>query len=786
MINIELALAVRKAGSFATLSVAMAGLLLANVGLAQQSSGLVIEEIIVTAQKREASLKDVPISIAAMGADTIKETGIRRLSEISEYIPNLEINDEGRTTITMRGVGSSSRNIGFDSRVGVYIDGVYVGQSAAANQDILDLERIEVLRGPQGTLFGKNSIAGAISMITNKPADERDVDITLSAGNFNHRRLTGTIDLPLGDKVFTKFAVNHQARDGYYTNIPTGKDGETEGTSYRAQLRTALTDSIEMNISLDRFDEDSEGSSSRIIGTDFGLFVPNIEPFTANDNFFPWGQRELRGGALTFDWALSNDFTLKSITGYRSTYSHGKGDLDGGFDWAPALGGLDFVFGMTSETETDFEDEYTQWSQEFQLISPSDQDLQYVAGLYIYGQEAVTDRRAISHNDPSHPFYAGGMLPFPGDTFFTIITTGLVDTRSYAAFINGSYRFTDRLTVGLGARYSDETKDVDWRSTVDETGGRDLVLGGILHVGVDGFGFPEDATLVDSRSDTYFSPELSVKYAINDNLNSYYRVSTGYKSGGYNLDFITQAAFDAGLEFDKETVLSHEIGLKGDFYDRRVVGGLSVFQADYEDYQVQQFLEAEAGAAAVAAVIRNAAEVRTRGLEIEVEALILEGWTVTASAGFLDAEFVDFPGGSTDDNGQPINLKGNTVGGSPKNSFNLGTQYNLTLDSLNAEALFRIDYAYLGEKFSDGNNVNEKERILADGTVLQDYLYSENSERLNARIGLMAADGGWSVSLWGRNLTDENDTISSFSVFPSYQRRDSLPRTYGIDVGFHF
>ena len=765
-------------------AVAAAGLLLADVSLAQQSSGLVLEEVIVTAQKREANLKDVPISIATMSSEAIKQRGILQLSEISEFIPNLEINDVGRTTITMRGVGSSSRNIGFDSRVGVYIDGVYIGQSAAANQDALDLERIEVLRGPQGTLFGKNSIAGAISMVTNKPAEEFDADITLSAGNFDYRRLTGVVDLPVGDKVFTKLSMNYKIRDGYVTNIPTGKDGETESTSFRAQVRAVLTDNIEMNLSFDQFDEDTEGSNSRTIGTDFGLFVPNVEEFTANDDFFGWGKRELSGGALTFDWALDNDFTLKSITGYRNTYSHGKGDLDGGFDWAP-LFGADAVWGITSQTETDFEDEYTQWSQEFQLISPSDQDLQYVVGLYLYDQEAVTDRRAVGHNDPTNPAYTSGALPFPGDTFYSIITGGTVDTRSYAAFVNGSYSFTDKFTLGLGARYSEETKDVDWRSTVDPTGGR--ILGtNFAPLGVAIFGFPEDSTLDDSRTDTYFSPELSLKYEINDSLNTYYRVSTGYKSGGYNVDFITQAAFDAGLEFDKETVLSHEIGLKGDLFDRRLLFGLSVFQADYEDYQVQQFLEAEDGSAAVAAVIRNAAEVRTRGLEIEVEALILEGWSVTASAGLLDAEFVDFPGGSTDEAGQPINLKGNTVGGAPDKSFNLATQYNLPLESLNAEALFRIDYAYFGEKFSDGNNINEKVRILADGTVLDDYLYSENSQRLNARVGLMAVDGGWSVSLWGRNLTDENDTISSFAVFPAYVRRDTLPRTYGVDVGFKF
>ena len=553
MNNRELMAHVRCLSYFTFLFTVM-GLSLTDVALAAEDEELMIEEVIVTAQKRTQNLKDVPISIAAMTTETIKQTGIRELSEIAEYIPNLEISNRGGT-ITIRGVGSSSRNIGFDSRVSVYVDGVYTGVSPAANQDILDLERIEVLRGPQGTLFGKNSVAGAISLVTKKPAEEFDADVTLSLGNFDYRRVTAILDLPLSEKVFAKLAVNDRTRDGYVTNLPTGHDlGNQNSTSYRAQLRALLTDNLEMNLSLDRFEENNNFYGSRIIGTQAGLFEPNIEPFTANNNFVPQGKRVLDGAALNFDWTLANDFTLKSISGYRNTLSDGQSDLDGGYKYAQ--GSLDFLFGITSETETDFRDEYKQLSQEFQLISPNDRDLQYVAGLYFYDQEGTTSRGAPGHNDPAHPFYAGGLLPFPGDTFDVLRTTGVVDTRMYAAYINGTYKFTDKLTLGLGGRYSEETKDVDWLSVIDATQGRDL-LGIGLTLGGSIFGFPVDSRLIDSRTDTYFAPELSLSYTINEHMNAYYRVATGYKSGGYNLDFITQKAFDAGLEFDKETVISH-------------------------------------------------------------------------------------------------------------------------------------------------------------------------------------------------------------------------------------
>ena len=169
-----------------------------------------------------------------------------------------------------------------------------------------------------------------------------------------------------------------------------------------------------------------------------------------------------------------------------------------------------------------------------------------------------------------------------------------------------------------------------------------------------------------------------------------------------------------------------------------------------------------------------------------MEALITDGWTLNAAVGLLDAEFLDFPGGATDSEGNAVNLKGNTVGGAPKNSFYLGTQYNLPLESLNAVALFRVDYSYTGEKYSDGNHKNEDVRILDTGVVLDDFLYSDHTSNLNARVGLMATDGRWSVSIWGRNLTDENYTLSSFSVFSSYGRTDMLPRTYGIELSYNF
>lgn len=750
-----------------------------------------LEEVVVTAQKRTESLTDVPISIAAVTAQSLEQTGMRQLSDVAEYVPNLEISGSNSysTTITIRGVGSSSRNIGFDSRVGVYVDGVYTGQSPGSNQDILDLERVEVLRGPQGTLFGKNNVAGAINMITKKPGQEFGGKVRADFGNMNSQRITGLLDVPLGDNVFTKISLNSQKRDGYMKSLYTGKEGgEQDSLSARFQLLANLSDNLEMNLAVDYTDsEDKLNVQQRSIATEAGYLDPVPKKYTALNNVPNREDREIQAAALTFDWELDGGYIVKSITSYRETSHHYIGDLDSGVRWAdaplppgfPPLP-ISFAFGITSETELDYMEEYDQTTQEFQLLSPTDGNFTWVAGLYYYNQDAYSERDAVSHYDPENPIYASGALPWPGDITYTLQTHGSVETTSYAAYFNGNLLIGDDWTLGFGARYTDEDKDADY--TMDPSDAAPDVLG----VGVTlnaAFRFPDDR-LIDDRNDTHFSPEASIKYAINEEMNAYYRVATGFKSGGYNLDFITIDAWNAGPEFDKEEVISHEIGLKGEFYDRRLSLGVALFTATYDDYQVQQFLEATEGVAG-AAVIGNASEVDTTGLELEMKAVITPNLMMDAAFGWLDAEYSDFPGGDKDENGDSVNLKGNRLPGSPEYSVNLGVQYYLPVEAIEAEALFRLDYAWSSDVFGAGNNSEEEERTLEDGSTI-DYLYLEDRTSVNARIGLASTNDTWSVAIWGRNLTDEDEGFVGEDIFGSYGTRDRLPRTYGIEFGYQF
>jgi iron complex outermembrane receptor protein len=770
-----------KAGLVA--AVAAAGLTLAGQATAQ----LVLEEVVVTAQKRTESLVDVPISIAAVSAETLQQISIRELGELAEYIPNLQISGQTSytTTITIRGVGSSSRNIGYDSRVGVYVDGVYTGQSPASNQDILDLERVEILRGPQGTLFGKNNVAGAINMITKKPEQEFGGELRGDFGNMNSRRLTGLLNVPLGDKVFTKISLNDQVRDGYLTSVYTGEDniGEQDSSSARFQLLANLTDNLEMNFSADWSESDELRPIQRTIGTDAGLFEEVPGEFKTLNNIDATSERELKGGALTFDWGLDSGYTFKSITGYRETYHQTFSDLDGGHPWAgvnlpaplPPVS-VEFAFGITSEVMLDYSETYKQWTQEFQFLSPTDKDLQYVLGLYYYDQEGESNRDAIGDYDPENAL----LDPYPGDNWYAILTSGTVDTTAYAAYFNGTYQLGDNWTLGFGGRYTDEEKDADYNMdaslSAPDLFGQGLTINAL-------FTFPTDH-FVESRNDSYFAPEASVRYALNDETNIYYRLATGFKSGGFNLDFITQAALEAGLEFDKEEVLSHEIGIKGEAWERRLTYGASIFYSAFDDYQVQQFLEQD-DAVAGAAVIGNASEVETMGLEIELSALLTTNLRMDAAFGYLDATYKDFPGGDKDENGEAINLKGYRLPGAPEYSVNLSLQYYLPVDALSAETLFRIDYAYATDIYGGGNNKEEEERVLEDGNSIN-YLYQDDVTRVNARIQMTASEDTWSVALWGRNLTDENDATNGKDIFGAYGSFQSLPRTYGIELGYKF
>ena len=404
-----------------------------------------LEKILVTAQKREQNINEVPISISTMSSEMIAQTGVRQLKEVAEYIPNLRISDgtDFTSEVTIRGVGANSRNIGFDTRVGVYLDGVYLGQSPALNQELLDLERIEVLRGPQGTLFGKNTVAGAINLISKAPTDTLEGHIGAEFGNYSARQYTGSLNLPVTDTLWTKLSFNKQTRDGYTNNLATGNGNinEQDASAYRLQVHYEVTDTFNANLALDGMRSDRTSYTGEPVTDTFGRAINTESPrlFEISSTTDPVEDRDIDGIALTLNWSLNNGHDIRSITAFRESDISYSNDSD--------YSALDLV-------RIGYQDTYEQASQELQLISPTDNKLQYVAGIYLYQQDSDTTRQVFTS-----PISAG---IFGTDPNNPVSNTGDVKTNSYALFANADYQLSPSLKLGLGLRISQEDKDVNW------------------------------------------------------------------------------------------------------------------------------------------------------------------------------------------------------------------------------------------------------------------------------------------------------------------------------------
>jgi iron complex outermembrane recepter protein len=745
-----------------------------------------IEQIVVTAQKRTERLVDVPVSISVFNDDAIDQTGVRELKDIADYIPNLEISEgnDFRSTVTIRGVGAQSRNIGFDSRVGVYVDGVYVGQSPAINQELLNLERVEVLRGPQGMLFGKNTVAGAINLVTKKPGDEFSARVGADIGNFDYRELKALLNVPFSDTVSGAFSVAKTDRDGYVPNIVTGNDlNERDVLAYRAQLRIEASEKLEINASFDGLNSESLILVGDPITDMLALQPVQVAPEfgVVGFNFDPSDKRDIYGGAVDFAYDLDSGHVLKSITGYRTTdavYTNAT-------DYSP----VDIV-------SIEYSDDYDVLSQEFQFISPDEGAFRYVAGLYYYQQDANTNRDVVLGQDFIEffvgPLYASGQVspPLPpppalpndvvagllgfGPPGSKVFNRGEVNTRSYAAYFNATYDLTERLTLGFGARYSTEDKDVNW--LLD---GRNS---GIFFIGSTGADPTNPSPLINDRTDDFFAPAVSLTYALTDDINVYGRYAAGYKSGGFNLDYINadELAANQGLEFDKETVDSFEVGLKGAYFDSRLQLNLAAFIANYDDYQVNQFVDLGGGRTSIR--INNAAKVETSGVEAEANWLVTDDFTLRASLGLLDATFDSFPGGGTGG----ADASGNDLPNAPDTTASLGGIFYQDLPSLGSTLLLRADVNYASEYFSGANNDTEIPYNSAFPGMIPYGQLPERTE-VNARIGLMSDNETWEVYLWGRNLTDETDPQDELrDFFGTVAKLPSLPRTYGVEFGWNF
>lgn len=700
----------------------LAATFVATPAMAQDDGGL--EEIVVTAQRKSESLQDTPISIVAFSTTTLENKGISGLSDLQTQVPNLQLtpfpNNATSPRVYIRGIGNNSDHHTQDPSVAVYVDGVYMARSQGLATEVADLERIEVLRGPQGSLYGRNATGGAINFITSAPKlGEWGLKQNLTIGNLDHFKSRTLINIPVGETVAAQLSYMRSSRNGVTENLGTGvkRFGDQDRTAYRAALRWQPTDSLDLRYTYDR--TEIEDTPAHAASVEFYPVQtprpkqgsPLVRNLQANDIVS-------QGHSLTAALDVSDNAQLKSITAYRKLSSFTNQNF------------LPGVFGDFAAAELSFDQQHEQFSQELQLVGKAGDRLDYALGLYYFTEKS--------------------------DGFDTSFQLGFrqidrwigAKNKAYAAYAQATYTppiAGDRLHLTVGARWSRDERTATYE--------RDIYQGGNLVVAT-----PETR---GEQSFNDFSPSATIAYDFNDNVNSYIRVATGYKTGGYNIGASSPQRFSEG--FAPEDVISYEWGIKSDLLDRKLRINAALFHMDYKDIQVNV---PDPVQVSVLDVI-NAGKARVRGLELDMQMRPTQSLSFSFNYGYLDAkyrEILNANGGDITDNFVYITA--------PKHVVSTSGEFRFPRTSI-GEFSIVVDY-----NFQDKHFVQPNDRRYITG----DY------GLLNARLNLAEIPvpvGDLRLSLWGKNLTGKDYYISHGNLFaPGALYGD--PRTYGIDLNFSF
>ena len=719
-----------------------AALAQAQAPAVRAEGAVVLDAVVVTAQKRAQPLQDVPISMTVLGEETLEKSRIRSLYDIQQLAPNFEaVQSPGFSVLTVRGVGGGGRNIGWDTRVGVYLDGVYLGQAQALDQSLNDIEQIEILRGPQGHLFGRNTDAGAVSITTRAPSKVFEASVNGGISNYGGYEAGASVSGPISSTVQGKLSVSGESRDGYVTNL---FDGSKLQNLARFGTRGQLSFQSGPQLKVDLYADYSKVDQKLLNGEPTtGMFdspLPGgaLPHRVVNFNTSPYKNSELSGISMTVNYALDGGHKLTAITGYRDTRQDRANDTD--------YGPLDLL-------RIQYSDHFKQKSQEIRLASPDRGSLRYVVGLYGLTEDAATDRQAIVGQDTAAvvPFPGGVMRPFAAfgiPAGSVIPNSGRIKTETYALFGSLDYEFVQNWTLNLGARYTDEKKDLLYNLEGSKSGGFRIAT-------LNGF--------TDNRSERKVTPTAGVSYAASKDMNLYAKYSTGFKSGGWNTDFLTVAQVAGGFKFNTETVKSYEIGVKGKLLDGRMHYDLAAFSSQFDNYQVFQFVNLGKTSALV---LNNAARVDTSGVEASTRLRVSSDLTVGGNVGVLRAVYKSFPDGG----GVGVDYSGQRLADTPRLTAGLNVAYGISAPSLGGRFELSGDYFYRGSTVLGG--------------IFQD-LPARNL--VNVRLNFASDTGNWSANLWAKNLFNEDYVIARGRDFLGNQfDTRGLPRMFGVTAKYNF
>lgn len=702
------------------------------VQAAEESKDWGIEEVVVTAQKREQSSQEVPISVQAYGERTMERLGAARLIDLASSTPSLSIGGvagSSGTQMGIRGIVDYARNPGTDASMGIYIDGVFQGRSYTANQPLLGIESVEILRGPQGTLFGKNTVSGAINMNTKTPDENFDGELKVEAGSENHTNVGAYFSGALADNLFGAISVGNESRDGFYKNTVLNEDvGDYEQSAVRAKLRYIAADNLEFILAADAADSESGGPVNT------GWLE---KPFTTNKGLKESDKVKFSGGALTVNYDFENDLTLTSITSARQgEFDNFQIDTYGTYSPNPGL--LSY-----------FDEKNDQFSQELRLVSPVSDSFDWVAGVYYFENTSSTKRYVTFTPD------ALANLPGLPDLSFlsgSVAIPSEVNTQSIAAYAHGNYRFSEEWELTAGLRIMQEDKDVDFQQTNISDLGIPGAPGGFL------FGAGDIAPFKDDRSESDVSPTIGLNWRFSEDAMLFTKYTRAFKSGGWNTEFRTANSGLNGIDYDAQSVDNFELGLKSNLLDGGLQLNATAFMGKYDDYQVFQYLPS--------LQVLNAGEVTTQGVEVETIWVPVERLQLTANVTALDAKYDVYktPAGA--------DYSGNKLANAPDLKAYLGVQYTQPLGDWGNLA-FNVDYTFQDDMYTDARNT--------------DAIYLiESYDLWNLRATLNPNSDSWQVSAWVKNLSDETYPFTRNQSFLGEQRVAwGAPRTYGVTFNYY-
>ena len=711
-----------------------------------------IPEIIVTAQKRSENIQDVPISVSAIGGDAIKAKAIDRIDDVATLTPNLDISALPRSSyIRIRGLGSGD-NKGFEQSIGLFVDGAYFGRAEYLNDALLDVDRVEVLRGPQGTLFGKNTVAGAISVFTKNPGPEYEVYGSYLYGRFNQHRIQGAVNIPLFDgEVGIRLAAKDNRRDGYIYNRKLDRDeADINKTYVRAKVGLVEGHDFSLILSGDIGIIDGKGNGyqlSAITGLAeqiYRAFDPDLETdlddYETSLDYPGYVKRDTINLNLTGELDLWGH-TFTAITGW-STYDFEVSD-DVDFGPAPLLSFL-------------YDDSYTQVSQELRVTSGPG-DFEYVAGLYYFYSDldAATDFTMLPDFDLVDELTQDilqNLLPDLVDSLLDLLgpitgpvgelTTLTVDNRhkTYRQYTNHAAIFgqldwhvTNWFTAVAGLRYTYERKDHRQQQTFDGTG-----LPYMLITGDTAF------TLEKARTETNLAPKASVKFNVTDDILVYGTWARGFKGGGFN----EMATSPADAEFDEEKSDTFEAGIKTTLLDGRMTLNLAYFYTSFDNLQVAVW-------DGTGFIVTNAEEATTQGIELESTIVPARGLTLQTGLGWTDATYDSFKQGpckarQPGDADGLCDLTGQRLNQAPKWNISAAIDYHTPLFDWPVTGFIGGDVYYQTHMFLTPDN---------------DEFDSQGAYTLvSARAGLRFWDEQIQIAVIGKNLLNQTVKQESFDV----------------------